>query len=381
MRPYRIHLTILLFAVAFLSTVPALALGPQGTEQVGEYGFIDWESMRVRATGFGVAGPNAMNAAHAKILARGAAKVVAQRNLLEVIKGVHIDSETTVKNYMVQDDTIVTRIKGVIKGARIENYAFDRAGACTADISMPLTGELSRAILADVPEPRPMPIASGTDTSLASRVAQLESRTAALERHVNSLQNIRSEQEELSNLFIQLVTLLTQNQTFDLRPVALTTSGKIKELQDNQTRILTRLTTISNRLATLEKTKISGPPSKAKSVSGNLAGYTGLVIDARSIGFKPCLRPKIFGQSKLLYPGSYVDRHTAIRQGYVRFYRNVHQAQQSPLVGNLPLTVKVAKSFKGNRTLFLPEGASADLLAILNDRDNFMSHCKVVIVF
>ena len=381
MRPYRLHPTLLVFAAFFLFAAQALAIGPQGSEQIGEYGYIDWESMQVRATGLGVAGPNAMNAAHAKILARGAAKVVAQRNLLEVVKGVHIDSETTVKNYMVQDDTIVTRIKGVIKGARIEKYTFDQDGACTASISMPLTGELSRVILADIPAPRPMQPAPGANISLASQVAQLESRVAALERHVNSLQKIRFEQEELSSLFLQLVTLLTRNQTFDLQPVALTTSDKIKELEDNQAKILARLATISKRLATIEETGGAAPAPSTAAPSGNAAGYTGLVIDAQGIGFKPCLRPKIFGKSTLIYPGSYVDRHTAVRQGYVRFYRDVRQAQQSPLVGKLPLTVKVAKTFKGNRTLFLPEEASGELLGIIGDSDNFLSKCKVVIVF
>ncbi|PIE68940.1 MAG: hypothetical protein CSA21_05270 [Deltaproteobacteria bacterium] len=374
---YRIHLILLLFTLALLLPAQVMASGAPGTEQVGEYGYIDWESMQVRATGVGLAGHRAKNAAHAKMLAKGAAKVVAQRNLLEVIKGVHIDSETTVRNAMVADDTIVTKVKGVIKGQRVERYTFDPNGGCTATVSMPLTGELSRILLGS--QPATMSVSSGADASLVSQVARLEQRVAALEQHVNSLQKIRFQQEELSRLFLQWVTLLTDNQQALLQPVALTTSAKIRELQDNQTKILAQLTALSQRLNTLEQTKAT--KAAPKSGSSNKAGYTGLVIDARGIGFKPCLRPKIFGKSKLLYPGSYVDRHIAVRQGYVRFYRSLRQAQRSSLVGKLPLTVKVTKTFKGNRTLFLSDRVSQSLLAIMNDPDHFLSQCKVVIVF
>jgi hypothetical protein len=372
---------LLLLVVCFLFATRAWALDSQGMEPVGDYGSIDWQSLQVRATGLGIAGPNAINAAHARILAREAAKVVAQRNLLEVVKGVHIDGETTVKNYMVQDDTIVSRVEGVIKGAQIENYAFAPDGSCTATISMPLTGELSRIFFSDIPSSQTGLTAPSMDPSMTARLTRLEKRIEALEQHVNSLQKIRFRQEELSNLFLQLVTLIADNQDIGLQPVALTTSGTIKELQANQTKIMAQLETLSNRLSALEKTPDT-PPSASQATAGNRAGYTGLVIDARDTGFKPCLRPNIFGNSKLLYPGAYVDRHIAVRQGYARFYRDLRQAQQSSMVGNLPYTVKAANTLKGSsRTLFLPDTASNELFAIIADSTNFMSRCKVVIVF
>jgi hypothetical protein len=380
MKPYRAHLFFVLLLVSLLFAGPAMALDLQGSEPVGDYGSIDWQSLRVTATGLGVAGPNAMNAAHARILAREAAKVVAQRNLLEVVKGVHIDAQTTVKNYMVQDDTIVSRVEGVIKSAQIEDYAFAPDGSCTATISMPLTGELSQIFFSDQQTSRYAASPPSTDTAMASRLARLEKRIEALEEHVNSLQKIRFRQEALSDLFLQLVSLLAENQSIGLQPVALTTSGTIKELQANQTRIMAQLETLSKRLAALEKTPST--PATAGPASGNQAGYTGLVIDARGSGFKPCLRPNIFGKSKLIYPGSYVDRHIAVRQGYARFYRDLRQAQQSATVGSLPYTITVAKALKGSsRTIFLPDTASDELSAIIGDSDNFMSRCRVVIVF
>ena len=355
---------------------PVLAVD-QGQEPVGEYGSIDWIAMQIRATGMGVAGPKAMNMAHARILAKGAAKVVAQRNLLEVVKGVHIDSETTVQNYMVQDDTITTRIQGVLKGATIEKYTFGPDNSCTATISIHLTGDLSRAILQNLPQADP---ARGQALGLEGKIAQLEQRIAALEQRINSLQQIKYEQEDLSRLFIQLVSLLAENQNARIQQTTFTTSGKLQTLEANQQNIRANLKMLSDRISRLEqgKEQVPGPNTQ----TANNAGYTGLIIDARGTGFRPCLRPKIFGQSRLLYPGPYIDQHTAISKGYVRFYRNLGQAQHSSLAGKLPYTVKATNSAKGlKRTLILPEDAGKELSAIIKDPNGFMSQCKVLVVF
>jgi hypothetical protein len=101
---------LLLFAVG-----PVYSLD-NGQEPVGEFGYIDWIGMKVAATGIGAPPPNAVNAAQARAMARRAAIVIAQRNLLEVVKGVHIDSRTRVENFMLQNDSIVTRVKGILKG-------------------------------------------------------------------------------------------------------------------------------------------------------------------------------------------------------------------------------------------------------------------------
>jgi len=60
-------------------------------EKIGDYGYIDWLNQKVYAKGLGIAPKNKRNSTQANALAYRAAVVVAQRNLLEVIKGVHID--------------------------------------------------------------------------------------------------------------------------------------------------------------------------------------------------------------------------------------------------------------------------------------------------
>ncbi len=79
----------------------------------------DWEKSVVRAKGYGIAPDNASSAAQKKIMAREAAITMAQRRLLETIKGVKIDSTQTVENAQVKSDVIKKQVSGVIKGAQI----------------------------------------------------------------------------------------------------------------------------------------------------------------------------------------------------------------------------------------------------------------------
>lgn len=79
----------------------------------------DWEKSVVRAKGYGVAPDNVSNSAQAKIMAREAAITMAQRRLLETIKGVKINSTQTVENAQVKSDVVKKRVSGVIKGAQI----------------------------------------------------------------------------------------------------------------------------------------------------------------------------------------------------------------------------------------------------------------------
>jgi hypothetical protein len=74
----------------------------------------------IQAKGYG-AMPNepSMPLSQKQLLAERAAKLDAYRNLLEQIKGVQLDSQTTVQDLITEDDTILTNIEAFIRGARI----------------------------------------------------------------------------------------------------------------------------------------------------------------------------------------------------------------------------------------------------------------------
>ena len=81
-------------------------------------GSINWVGGYISASGQGTAADSG-NRVLDQMMATRAATVNAQRALLEIIKGVRIDSTTRVENMMVQQDTIVAQVSGVIRGAQV----------------------------------------------------------------------------------------------------------------------------------------------------------------------------------------------------------------------------------------------------------------------
>ena len=81
-------------------------------------GQINWVEGYISAVGEGTATPSE-NKLKDQLRALRAATLMAQRSLLETVKGVRIDSRTKVENKMVQDDVINTRIEGTVQGAEI----------------------------------------------------------------------------------------------------------------------------------------------------------------------------------------------------------------------------------------------------------------------
>ena len=131
-----------------LTLVLPLALMSQGyVESVGTAGSVDWSSQMIRATGIGAANPNLPLAAQRSGAIR-AAKLDAYRNLLEIVKGVNLNSETTVENAMLLSDVIQTRVTGVLKGARmVGEPKYMSTGDVEVEVEAPLTGIISDAVL------------------------------------------------------------------------------------------------------------------------------------------------------------------------------------------------------------------------------------------
>jgi hypothetical protein len=93
-------------------------LGQQIYAQGKGTGQIDWVEGYISGKGEGTATPSG-NKVKDQLRAVRAATILAQRALLETVKELKIDSQTKVRNKMVQEDVIKTRIEGTIQGAEI----------------------------------------------------------------------------------------------------------------------------------------------------------------------------------------------------------------------------------------------------------------------
>ena len=173
-------------------------------EQISEYGFIDWLNQKVYATGVGIAPQDKENPTQAKTLAYRAAVVVAQRNLLEVIKGVHIDSETVVGKRIVTDDIIISKIEGIIRFSQVESSQVLEDNAVSVTLSMPLGGRMGE-VLVPVIEGTGTPLALPPSRDLADRLLHLENRVTALENQLSRLNEISVEQKSVIHLLTYLL--------------------------------------------------------------------------------------------------------------------------------------------------------------------------------
>jgi hypothetical protein len=96
----------------------SLSITGNATAAEDNKGFVNWMDGFIESVGHGTAQPSG-NKGKDRIKARRVAEVTAQRALLETIKGVKIDSMTTVENSMLSEDVIKTRVEGIVKGAQI----------------------------------------------------------------------------------------------------------------------------------------------------------------------------------------------------------------------------------------------------------------------
>ena len=321
---------ILIFLIVFLLSIPCYAQDPF-KEKVGSFGFIDWGHPRVIATGTGAPPQKYYGKPQARPMAMRAAVVDARRNLLEVIKGVHIDSVTTVKNKMYRDDTVITRVTGVVKTSSVDDIQYLSDGTVQATVSMPLTGELSEILLTSATPSTGRKRIATTPYPGDENLRQLEKRLADQENRLNHL--------------------------------------------------LARLENMADRLAALEKSGAKGSQVALAAKTKSEVPFSGLVIDARQIGFRPSLKPEIFSQNQRLYPGDYVDLKIAVRQGYVRYARKLTRAQQLTRAGSLPFTIKAKGTYQGSRSLEIKAADFETLKRIIEIPNNFMQNCNLVIVF
>ncbi len=92
----------------------------------------------VTATGFGTVDPAMTKTkAQAKMLAKRAAQLDAQRQLSEQVKGIEIRAGSTVEDYEVKSDIIATRVKTWLKGGvLIDEKITEQEGTWVAEITM-----------------------------------------------------------------------------------------------------------------------------------------------------------------------------------------------------------------------------------------------------
>lgn len=247
-------------------------------EPTGSSGKVDWTTGVITAVGIGAPPAQPANAAQARAMAERAAQVVAYRNLLEAIKGVRVDSTTTVENFMVSSDVIKTEVSGIIQGATVMDKKYMSDGSVEVTVGMKLTGALADALL---------PKGPATPAGI----------------------------------------------TGALTPGA---TGQI---------------------------------------------YTGLIVDARGLGIRPAMAPKILNEDgKEVYGSAWISRDYAVREGMVGYLKDPAAAQANPRVTDKPLMVKALKVAGDARVDMVISNADAATLQSASQNLSMLEKCRVIVL-
>jgi len=136
--PLKNRLFALLLVIVTVALTVSIGYSQVVTQNLGTTGVANWSNQTLRA--FGIAGVNPNDppgAARANAIT--AARTIAMRNLLESVQGVALTSETTVRNAMIENDVITTRVQGFVKGCKMvgePKYMSDTSIEVEVEVSM-----------------------------------------------------------------------------------------------------------------------------------------------------------------------------------------------------------------------------------------------------
>ena len=134
-------------------------------------GQINWTNQYIEAEGNSVFDTTRFKIKNqAKLMAQRGAMVDAQRNLLEIVNGVLVEGQTTVKDLVVESDEVKTKVSGMLKGAMQVGKTKFEDGIATIRLRIPLYADG----LAEAVDTMPFqPIPKATETSADSLPANV----------------------------------------------------------------------------------------------------------------------------------------------------------------------------------------------------------------
>jgi hypothetical protein len=141
--------SFLALAIAALFIIPVSVYGveyKQLFEPIANGG-INWTTGIIQAKGMGVPPEKYYGKPNARPMAIRAAKRDAMRSLLEVTKGVRIDSSTTVQNFAVTNDVIIAKVYGLVKGAQVVDTQYMSDGTVEVTMHMSIYGAFAQVVL------------------------------------------------------------------------------------------------------------------------------------------------------------------------------------------------------------------------------------------
>ncbi|MBS1262753.1 MAG: hypothetical protein MAG453_02116 [Calditrichaeota bacterium] len=107
--------------------------------------------------------------------------------------------------------------------------------------------------------------------------------------------------------------------------------------------------------------------------------YTGLIVDARGLGVRPAIAPRIHDeQGRVIYGDRYVDRDWAVRHGMAGYAKDPVEARADERIAPNPLVIKANRATGANRADVVISNEDARLLHAVEKHLTFLQQCRVI---
>jgi hypothetical protein len=277
----------------------------------------DFDEGYVTADGYGLPAVSADTPAQARLTARRAAIVDAQRMLAEYVAGVNVTAETTVESMQVSSDVVKTKTSALIKNAAIVDEESSN-GAYRVRLSMPMYG---------------------ATRSLASAV----------------MPSIRG--NEAPKPFIKPEALP------EAKPEIKPEIPDVKPEAEPEPR--TEVTV-----------NVKIMPTSTASVD-HAGSYTGLVVDCSGLGLRPVMSPVIYTDGGVpVYGHKNLDSKKVIANGMASY--TTSDVGNMARAGANPFIVKAVALDRGANPVISTNDAQRVLAE--NNMTHFLDNCAVVFV-
>jgi hypothetical protein len=315
--------------VVFLAT----SASGQGQREVTErlaQGEINWTQGKVTAKGSGVPSPG-VTPSQARIMAERAARADALRNLLESVKGVRVDAETTVEDYTTKSDRVMTRVSGIVIGAREVGKRYLSDGAVEITMEINLTGELLAVMLQELP-PLNMPLMPTPSLPPIQKPAPPPKPSPVIPP--------------------------VQKPSLPPPPPP----------------------------PPVEEKKVPAAPEVPAKVDEKLdlkkLEYTGLIVDARKLNLRPALIPKILNQKgELVYSQQSLDQRDLIKMGLVGYAKDVDAAAKNQRVTAEPYVIPGLNATGDKKTDVIISDREAQIVLTTAPYTGYLKNGRVMIVY
>ncbi len=125
--------------------------------------------------------------------------------------------------------------------------------------------------------------------------------------------------------------------------------------------------------------KTPAPPSPAV---GAAEAYTGLLVDARGLGLRPALAPRLLDeQGKELYASEVLDRARAVEAGVAGYAKDMVAGSRQARVTDNPLIVKGIKASGDKATDIMIVGEGVNAIRQSEPASHFLQQGRVVVVY